>query len=175
MASAFSHVLVALALGKVPRQSLFTWRTLVLGMLCSVVPDLDIIGFHFGVQYGDMWGHRGLTHSLVFAGLLSATLVGLGYRQASVRLKTGVFFYLFLCTASHGVLDAMTDGGLGVAFFSPFDRTRYFFSFRPVAVSPIGIGDFFNGYTLRVLASEAQWIWLPTGVAFAVLRALQRA
>jgi hypothetical protein len=30
-------------------------------------------------------------------------------------------------TASHGMLDAMTDGGLGVAFFAPFDNARYFF------------------------------------------------
>jgi len=27
---------------------------------------------------------------------------------------------LFGITASHGVLDAMTNGGLGIAFFSPF-------------------------------------------------------
>ena len=42
----------------------------------------------------------------------------------------GMGLYLFLSTASHGVLDALTDGGLGVAFFSPFDQTRYFFPFR---------------------------------------------
>jgi inner membrane protein len=59
MASAFSHAFVALALGKVPQQSLFTWRTMLVGMVCSVVPDLDVIGFHFGIVYGDLWGHGG--------------------------------------------------------------------------------------------------------------------
>ncbi|HEY6085970.1 MAG TPA: metal-dependent hydrolase [Nitrospira sp.] len=174
MASAFSHAVVALAIGKVPQHSLFTWRTVLLGMVCSVVPDLDIIGFHFGIRYGDLWGHRGLTHSLLFAGLLSAMLAGLFYRRQSVKAKSEIFFYLFLCTASHGVLDAMTDGGLGVAFFSPFDQTRYFLSFRPIAVSPIGIGRFFTADAFRVLASEAQWIWLPTGAAFVALRTFQR-
>ena len=68
----------------------------------------------------------------------------------------------------------MTDGGLGVAFFSPLDTTRYFFSVRPVAVSPIGIGGLFSDYGIRVLVSEAMWIWLPTGIAFVVLRTFQR-
>lgn len=173
MASAFSHALVALALGKVSRESSFPWRTLCLGMVCSVVPDLDVIGFYFGISYGELWGHRGLTHSLPFAGVLSALLVGLLYRQQSARVQTAVFFYLLLCTASHGLLDAMTDGGLGVAFFSPFDTTRYFFSVRPIAVSPIGIRGFFHEGGFRVLASEAQWIWLPVAAGFVVLRTLQ--
>ena len=173
MASAFSHAFVALALGKVSRQSVFTWRTVCLGMVCSVVPDLDVIGFFVGIPYEDLWGHRGLTHSLPFAGVLSALVVGLLYRQHSRRVKTAVFFYLLLCTASHGLLDAMTDGGLGVAFFSPFDTTRYFFGFRPVVVSPIGIGKFVGERAFGVLVSEAKWIWLPTAAGFAGLRLLQ--
>jgi inner membrane protein len=87
---------------------------------------------------------------------------------------TGLFLYFFLCTVSHGVLDAMTDGGLGVAFFSPFDTTRYFFPVRPVLVSPIGVSEFFSAYGVRILTSEALWIWLPSGVAFLVFRVAQR-
>lgn len=173
MASAFSHAFVALALGKVPRQSLFSWRTVCLGMVCSVVPDLDVVGFYFGIPYEHVLGHRGLTHSLPFAGVLSALFVGLLYREHSARAKTAVFFYLLLCTASHGLLDAMTDGGLGVAFFSPLDTTRYFFSVRPIAVSPIGVGKFFQERAFRVLASEVKWIWLPAAAGFVVLRVLQ--
>ena len=168
MASAFSHAFVALALGKILRYQAPTWPVLLTGAVCSVVPDLDVIGFAFGIQYGDLWGHRGMTHSLFFAALLSATLVGLGYRQESPTRKAGMGIYLFLCTASHGVLDALTDGGLGVAFFSPFDATRYFFPFRPVAVSPIGIGDFFNGQALQILASEIAWVWFPTMAIFLI-------
>lgn len=113
-----------------------------------------------------------MTHSLFFAGLLSAVLAALGYRQESSATKTGIGLYLFLCTASHGVLDALTDGGLGIAFFSPFDLTRYFFPFRPVAVSPIGIGNFFSTDALRILASEITWIWLPTLVVLLIVRGL---
>src|SRR5215831_7502105 len=55
--------------------------------------------------------------------------------------RFALFAYLFLATASHGVLDAMTNGGLGVAFFSPFDTTRYFLPWRPIRVSPSRFGS----------------------------------
>lgn len=170
MASAFSHAIVALALGNAPQHSIMTWQVITLGMFCSIVPDLDVVGFPFGIQYEDLWGHRGMTHSLLFAALFSATLLGIGFRQEPIRVKIGLFLYLFLCTASHGLLDAMTNGGLGVAFFSPFDTTRYFFSWRPVLVSPIGISEFFNWYGFRVLASEALWIWLPSCAFYLLLK-----
>ena len=83
--------------------------------------------------------------------------------------------YFFLSAASHGLLDALTDGGLGVAFFSPFDRTRYFFPVRPIAVSPIGIREFFSEQGLVVMTSELTWVWLPVVVLFVGLRALKRA
>ena len=173
MASAFSHAFVALALGKAPRHPAFTWPVLFLGMACSIVPDLDVIGFSFGIQYGDLWGHRGITHSLFFASLLSALLTSVWHRQKSTAAQVRLFFYLFLCTASHGALDALTDGGLGVAFFAPFDTSRYFFTARPVAVSPIGINAFFSEQAFHILASEVQWIWLPTIVGFSIVRRLR--
>ena len=174
MASALSHAIVAVTMGKSFRNKELRWRELVLGAFCSVLPDLDVIGFLFGIEYGDLWGHRGLTHSVLFAALLAGILVALWYRGKPAIARTGLFLYFFLCTASHGVLDAMTDGGLGVAFFSPFDTTRYFFPVRPVLVSPIGINEFFNVYGVRVLASEAAWIWLPSLALFMLLRAIQR-
>lgn len=172
MASAFSHAFVALALGKASPHPIMTYQVLLLGMTCSTVPDLDVIGFSFGIQYGDLWGHRGMTHSLLFAVLLTAGVVATWHRQSARATQVRIFVYLFLCTASHGVLDALSDGGLGVAFFSPFDTSRYFFAVRPVAVSPIGIRAFFNEDAFYVFASEVKWIWLPTIAGFVVLRAL---
>ena len=174
MASEFSHVIVALAMGKAFQMKELSWRELSLGALCSALPDLDVIGLYVGIQYGDLWGHRGMTHSVVFAALLAGILVGVWYRGKPAAAMAGLFLYFFLCTASHGVLDAMTNGGLGVAFFSPFDTTRYFFPLRPVLVSPIGVSEFFSEYGVWILASEAIWIWLPSCVAFLVLRVVQR-
>ena len=150
MASAFSHAIVALAMGKAFRNKELSWRELSLGTLCSVLPDLDVIGFSFGIQYGDMWGHRGMTHSVVFAALLAGCLVGVWYRDKPAVTRAGVFLYFFLCTASHGVLDAMTNGGLGVAFFSPFDTTSISFPcglfLCLLSVSPSSLVPMASGY-----------------------------
>jgi inner membrane protein len=83
------------------------------------------------------------------------------------------WLYLFLATASHGILDAFTDGGLGVAFFSPFDSTRYFFPFRPIEVSPIG-ARFFSERGLSVFYNELAWVWLPC-IVFAITAFVVRA
>jgi inner membrane protein len=172
MPSVFSHAVVASSLGAWYRPALLA-RVWIAGMLCSAIPDLDVIGFRFGIHYRDFLGHRGFTHSLAFAALL-ATLVSILFplRDAEARARYSVGTYLFFCTASHGVLDAMTNGGLGVAFFSPFDTRRYFFPWRPIQVAPIGMTRFFSAAGLAVLRSELLWVWLPSLavalIAFAV-------
>ena len=156
MPTVFTHPVVALALTPFFRKALPGKRWIAVGALLTVVPDFDTIGFRLGIEYGDPLGHRGLTHSLLFAAAVALALAAL------VKEKRGaLFLYLFLCAASHGLLDAFTDGGLGVAFFAPFDDTRYFFPWRPIEVSPIGAG-FFSGRGLAVLLSELAWVWAPT-------------
>jgi inner membrane protein len=165
MPSAFSHAIVATAIGKVVEPKQVPWWYWGLGAVLSAAPDLDVIGFHFGVRYGDVLGHRGFTHSFLFAALL-AGLVSIAFVGQSRISCWCLFFYLFLATASHGVFDAMTNGGLGVAFFSPFSNARYFFPFHPIKVSPIGVGGFFSAKGLDVIRSEAFWLWIPSAVVF---------
>jgi inner membrane protein len=130
-----------------------------------VIPDFDVIGFRLGIRYGDFWGHRGFTHSLVFATILASAIVLLVFRDGLPNISPlSMWIYFFLATASHGLLDSMTDGGLGVAFFAPFDNHRYFLSWTPIRVSPIGIGRFFTSRGYAVLQSELLWIWAPSGV-----------
>ena len=161
MASAFAHAVLGATLGGVllPARRAWPWWLLAAG--CAVLPDADALGYRLGVPYGSLWGHRGLTHSLlaaaVVATLATVAAAGVGRRPALAR----VWGLLWLATASHGLLDALTTGGLGVAFFSPFDPTRYFFPFRPIRVSPLGVRAFFGAKGRAVLASEAVWVGLP--------------
>jgi inner membrane protein len=162
LASGFSHAVAALSIGTCFYRRDIPKRVWIAGALCSVVPDLDVVGFRFGIRYGDFWGHRGFTHSIFFAALLAGIVSSLGFRHVSPGAnRFWIWNYLFLATASHGFLDAMTDGGLGVAFFSPFENHRYFLPWRPIRVSPIGMGRFFSDQGLAVLQSELLWIWLP--------------
>jgi inner membrane protein len=165
MASVFSHAVAALGIGACFYRAGTPKRVWVAGAACSVIPDLDVIGFRFGIRYGDFWGHRGFTHSLVFAALLATAVTFIGFRRGLPSFgRLPLWSYLFLATASHGFLDAMTDGGLGVAFFSPFGNQRYFFPWTPILVSPLGLGPFFSHRGLEVLQSELLWIWLPAAV-----------
>jgi inner membrane protein len=165
MASVFSHAVAALGVGACFYQRGTPKRVWVIGALCSVVPDLDVIGFRFGIHYGDFWGHRGFTHSILFAALLASVVVVLGFREGVPGLgRFALWMYFFVATASHGLLDAMTDGGLGVAFFSPFDNSRYFLPWTLIRVSPIGVGRFFTHRGLAVVQSELLWIWLPAAL-----------
>ena len=72
-----------------------------------------------------------------------------------------LWVYFAAITASHGLLDALTNGGRGIAFFAPFSNHRFFFPWRPIQVSPIGVG-FFSARGFAVLQSELRWILLPS-------------
>jgi inner membrane protein len=177
MPSVFSHAVAALGIGTAFFGRKAPARVWGLGALCAALPDADVIGFRFGVRYGDMLGHRGLTHSFAFAAALAALAVPLARRDGEPS-PGKLWTCLFLATASHGLLDAMTDGGLGVALFAPFTNARYFFPFRPIEVSPIGIGRFFSERGLDVMKSELLWVWLPSlalaGIALGLRKPARR-
>lgn len=125
-----------------------------------------------GIRYGDLWGHRGMTHSLLFAAVIAVIMA---FRFAPARPERWkLMLLLFVITASHGVLDAMTNGGLGVAFFSPFDTSRYFFPWTPIQVSPIGASRFFSARGMDVLWSEIVWIWGPAILLGAAIWGVQQ-
>jgi inner membrane protein len=161
MASLFGHALVGGTLSKILDKK--SSRVLfVLAILSVILPDIDVISFKLGYPYEHWLGHRGFTHSILFAVIWSMVLSFL-FGKANKQL---FFIVLFSSTLSHAILDAMTNGGLGVGFFIPFENTRYFFECRPIQVSPIGIERFFSEWGLRVVMSELIWIGLP---CFAVL------
>jgi inner membrane protein len=175
MASVFSHAVAGLCIGACFYRQQIPKRVWIAGVVCSIIPDVDVIGFRFGIHYGDFWGHRGFTHSLVFAALLASFVAFALFRSgAPVIGQLSLFAYMFLATASHGVLDAMTNGGLGVAFFSPFENSRYFLPWRPIRVSPIAVHRFFGARGYDVLQSELLWIWLPAILFAALVLALKR-
>jgi inner membrane protein len=161
MPTIFSHAIFASAIGKAYASETQPLRFWVLTATCAMLPDADAIGFAFGVRYGSMWGHRGFTHSIVFA-LLVGVVVGMFAfgKPPTAKDRLKLVLYFALVTLSHPLLDALTNGGLGVAPFAPFSAERYFFPWRPIEVSPIGM-RFFSERGLEVLASEVIWVWLP--------------
>ncbi len=162
MASAFTHGILGAALVAAFADQPSP-RLLAVAAGCAILPDADVIAFRLGIPYGSLFGHRGFTHSLVFALLTGAVATAVFFRELAPGSRAFYQRALFLAviTATHGALDALTNGGLGVAFFSPFDLGRYFFPWRPLQVSPVRVSAFFTGKAWRILASEVRWVWLP--------------
>ena len=174
MPTIFSHGVAAAALLTAFPPCAFRRRLLALGLACAIAPDIDVIAVPFGARSGDLLGHRGFTHSLLFAAVLASVGLAIAARTWSSTIhRAAAWFYLFLAAASHGLLDALTDrNGLGIPFLWPFDATRYFFPITPVAMSPLGT-HFFSERGLLVLLSEIWWIWIPSllfGVVAVCLR-----
>lgn len=170
MPTGITHAVVGLGLAELFAPGPMPLPFYGLSMALSVLPDIDVLAFNFGIPYGARSGHRGFSHSL-FCALLAGLVAALATFAVFAVPWWLLWGFFFVVTASHGVLDAMTNGGMGIALLAPFDPTRYFLPWRPVQVSPLGLG-FFSRWGLRALASELTWIWLPLAVLVVAVKLL---
>ncbi|MCA1606900.1 MAG: metal-dependent hydrolase [Acidobacteria bacterium] len=99
MPSIISHPAVPLALS-LGRQ-VVSERLLLAGVAASVVPDLDVVAFRLGIPYADDLGHRGFTHSLLFAAFV-ALAAACAFRALRTTF-TRAFWFVLVATASHGI------------------------------------------------------------------------
>lgn len=119
-----------------------------------------MLSFKLGVAYGNVFGHRGFTHSLLFAfiiPLLCVLLAGRWFRVGLVRS------WLFLTTSllSHSLLDSITTGGKGVGWLWPWLDERFFAPWQMIKVAPFALSRYATPYGYQVIISELQWVWLP--------------
>jgi len=164
MPTIMTHAVVAASAGFALGGAAIPKRFWVLSLIAALLPDADVIGYqYFYIPYGHILGHRGFFHSPCFAALFSVVAVSLFFRQERIfaRRWWAYVLFLFAVGASHGLLDAMTDGGRGIALLAPFSSERYFLPWTPIEVSPLGIRAFFSQRGLTVMKSEMLWVWLP--------------
>jgi len=66
MPTIITHGFVGLIGGKIfsEKENLKFW---ILSALIPMIPDADVIAFRFGIPYESMLGHRGFSHSIIFA------------------------------------------------------------------------------------------------------------
>jgi inner membrane protein len=157
---AFTHPIVMLAFASPfyrPQTSKWIWMW---GALLTALPDIDFLGYQAGIPYSEPLGHRGFTHSLLFAAVIALASAAYFKKNWPQSFST-LWLFFFLCCASHGLLDGMTNGGLGVAYFGPFDNSRYFLPWRPIPVAPLSPRRIFSEWGLAVVTHELVWIWIP--------------
>lgn len=143
-------------------------------IVCSALPDADVVSFFFRAPYGHALGHRGFFHSLFFGGGVSALLTGFVFSGPGFPGPwLASFMFFFLLWASHGLLDTLTQGALGVSLLSPFVKKRYSCRWKPIPPSPITPQDFFSRWGLMVMKNEILWIWLPASLLVTACRLAQ--
>jgi inner membrane protein len=206
MPSIITHAAVPLALWCAADRGRIPPRLLAAGVIAAMLPDADVLAFALHIPYADAFGHRGASHSLLFAFVLAALAAALAFfgsgrpwsaphssgsrrpwsavscqpRLAPTKagptvtstLQAAVF--VFVCAASHPLLDAMTSGGLGVALTWPWSEHRFFAPWRPIRVSPFA-PQFFSARGVATLLSELRWVWLPLAGAVVAWKLIQPA
>ena len=170
MPTVFTHALAGLALAPLAPRAIPRGRLALALAFASILPDVDVLTFALGIPYAHDFGHRGFSHSLAFALLAGWLVARLAFSGVGLTTRAWwkVFALLSLAAASHGLFDAMTNGGLGIGFLLPFDSTRFFLPWRPLQVSPIGLSAFVSGLGASALVSELKYLWLPIAVAFLI-------
>ena len=218
MPSIITHAAVPLALWCAADRGRIPPRLLVAGVIAAMLPDADVLAFALHIPYADAFGHRGASHSLLFAGVLAALAAAFAFfgsgrpwsaphspgsrrpwseqhspgsrrpwsavscqpRVAPTKAGPTVAstvqaaVFVFVCAASHPLLDAMTSGGLGVALAWPWSEHRFFAPWRPIRVSPFA-PQFFSARGVATLLSELRWVWLPLAGAVVAWKLIQPA
>jgi len=188
MPSIITHAAVPLALWCAADRGRIPPRVLAAGVIAAMLPDADVLAFALHIPYADAFGHRGASHSLLFAGVLAALAAMLAFfgnrrpwsavssqpRLASTTSTVQAAVFVLICAASHPLLDAMTSGGLGVALAWPWSEHRFFAPWRPIRVSPFA-PQFFSARGLATLLSELRWVWLPLATAVVAWKLIQPA
>lgn len=172
MPTVLTHAILPLAAGIALGRHRVPARLMLAGMAVAMLPDADVAMFAFGIDYAHAFGHRGASHSLVFA--LAFGVFATCFARMSKASALATLFFITASAASHPMLDMLTDGGLGVALFWPWSDVRHFAPWRMIEVSPFA-NHFFSPRGIEVLRSEAHWIIGPALAAAALLALTRQA
>lgn len=132
----------------------------------ACVPDLDVASAVLDAQ-GGSWGHRGVTHSLLFA--LGLAAIGVAVLRLW-REPPAATVFLVAMALSHGLIDAFTHGEPGPMLLAPFSGARWLFPWGPIAVSPLGINEMFGRYGALAFFSEVLVVLAPAWLATAFVK-----
>ena len=159
MASLFTHALVGTALGQAGISDWRKdWRFWCLVIVCSILPDIDSIGFLMGVPYGNLWGHRGMTHSLVFS--RSPCALPLGMLQQSVSPASGSSRVLLFRGDGFARRSGCHDQRrIGCRLLLSLQSATLLLFVAADSCLSHRLTRFFTNRGLRIYASEILWVW----------------
>ena len=164
-----THALVPLAAALALTKRPVPWKLVAAAAFAAAAPDIDGLSKHFlHMPPWSMYSHRGATHSL-FVALAAGLVAALFHRRLDVRpLTAGIV--IAAATASHGLLDMMTDRGMPVAYLWPLSSVRLFADWRPIRSEPVHLAHLFSSALAR-FQSELLQLIIPMFVIALAVRA----
>lgn len=147
------HIAVGMAAGRTAEPGgRLSWRWMLWFVALSCAADLDFAFVALGAPYNSLWGHRGVSHSLVAALLAGVATAWVARRWRRGAVGAGVAG--FLVYASHIVFDCLNVGSLGVPWFWPLTSVYYTLPWHPIPAVE-SARDFLTPAGIPVLAAEA--------------------
>ena len=130
MPTPISHAAVGAAIAawtEPPTPSRRIWLT---AAACAALPDID---WPMPMASTSLFGHRAITHSLIFAiaAAVAATLLVFP-GPAWKPLRPRIFLTLGLALLSHSLLDMLSTYSHGVEVLAPFSQQRLRFPWTPL-------------------------------------------
>jgi inner membrane protein len=123
-----SHIVLGAAVGEAMLGNKIGRKAMLYGALAGNLPDIDVLGILFLSDSKQLLFHRGITHSLFFAVVISTLLGWVLKRFHNDHSIVWMNWTWLFITAmlSHLLLDSFTCYGLGL--FEPFNNYRLSFN-----------------------------------------------
>ncbi len=159
MPTILTHTAVPLALGLGLGSKVISRPLLLAGVIASVIPDLDVLAFRLNIHYSDILGHRGFSHSILFALIIALAAMALSHQLRSTPDNR-----IYIRGDFSGVSWAsgyVYKWRSGVALWWPWTNERFFAPWQVIEVSSLSLHRVFSERGLAVLQSEFLWVWVP--------------
>lgn len=108
-------------------------KAVLWGALAQSIPDIDFVGAFWQDTSTHLMGHRGFTHSILFALLMTGIMAFFAerwHRPHNISFKRWLLFF-GATILGHDFLDAFNNYGVG--WFEPFSHYRISFNIMYVA------------------------------------------
>ena len=137
-------------------------KAMLWGILAQSIPDIDFLAAFWLNTEDNLMAHRGITHSILFAVLITPVIAGMAnhwHRPHNISFRRW-FLFIGSVILMHIFLDAFNNYGVG--WFEPFNPVRV--SFNTIYVADL----FFSlapGIALLLLVilskknKHRNWIW----------------
>jgi len=126
----------------------------------ALIPDFDVFWVAMGAPDVGAIGHRGASHSFTAAAAIGVLCAFATRRLGWPMVRTALAGTLAI--ASHGVLDALGEGGRGLPLFWPFSAERFQSPWRIFPDAPRGLSFFTRAGLVSLVVEFAVFLPLMT-------------